>query len=280
MAASQPTSQVLAPGTFIGQVRDRAELKDYWIKKVSAAPHHSTGRHLHDTAHFIFVLDGLYITSAAGSDGICPVGSLIFAPPGTEHDDRIQDGGGHVLAVSLKPDANARIEDMIGFGDRAMCFTRGVVPWLGARLNQELAAIDAASPLVLEGLMLEILGRISRHRQSAAKAPPPWLGRIIDVLRARFAETVTIAELSQIAGISPAHLVSAFRQHYGQSVGDYVRGLRIDNARQALVNTRAPLGEIALAAGFYDQSHFSRAFKHLTGLTPSQYRTAGRATRA
>jgi AraC family transcriptional regulator len=77
--------------------------------------------------------------------------------------------------------------------------------------------------------------------------------------------------------VHPAHLSRAFRTHFKVSLGSYLRRLRLDWAREQLVHSAASLASVALAAGFADQSHFTRAFKRYTGLTPNTYRrTIGR----
>jgi AraC family transcriptional regulator len=73
-------------------------------------------------------------------------------------------------------------------------------------------------------------------------------------------------------GIHPAHLARVFRQRHGCTVSDYVRGLRIEYARHCLRTSDTALARIALAAGFSDQSHFSKVFKRQTGMSPAVYR--------
>jgi AraC family transcriptional regulator len=63
-----------------------------------------------------------------------------------------------------------------------------------------------------------------------------------------------------------------FQKHYRCTVGAYIRRLRIDFACRELANTEAPLVDIALAAGFCDQSHFTKTFRRHTGQVPSQFR--------
>lgn len=58
-----------------------------------------------------------------------------------------------------------------------------------------------------------------------------------------------------------------------------MRRLRIESTCRELATSEAPIVEIALAAGFCDQSHFTRTFKRLTGIAPSQYREALRAAK-
>jgi len=70
-----------------------------------------------------------------------------------------------------------------------------------------------------------------------------------------------------------------FRLHYGQPVGAYLRGLRIAWAAGKLTGTDEDIAQIALQAGFFDQSHFTRTFKRQLGLTPLAYRKATRQLR-
>jgi AraC family transcriptional regulator len=63
-----------------------------------------------------------------------------------------------------------------------------------------------------------------------------------------------------------------FRQFERCTVGDYIREVRIDYARKQMLATNEPLVEIALAAGFADQTHFTRSFKRITGMTPTEFR--------
>ena len=70
----------------------------------------------------------------------------------------------------------------------------------------------------------------------------------------------------------PVHLAQTFRKFYRCTIGDYVRSLRIEFACRQLAATNMPLSQIALLAGFADQSHFTRTFKETLGVPPSRYR--------
>jgi AraC family transcriptional regulator len=68
------------------------------------------------------------------------------------------------------------------------------------------------------------------------------------------------------------YLAAAFRNYQRCRIGDYVGQLRVESACRALLTSDVSLLELALAAGFSSQSHFSRIFKQLTGQTPAQYK--------
>jgi AraC family transcriptional regulator len=79
------------------------------------------------------------------------------------------------------------------------------------------------------------------------------------------------------AGVHPVSLARAFRHHYGCTVGEYIRRLRIRYACDRLLGSDDSLVEIAYAAGFSHQAHLSRTFKRTLGLSPSQFRRLRRA---
>jgi AraC family transcriptional regulator len=66
-----------------------------------------------------------------------------------------------------------------------------------------------------------------------------------------------------------------FRKFYRCSVGEYVRRLRLELAARELACTEKPLAQVAAECGFYDQSHFTHAFKRRFRMTPMTFRVAG-----
>ena len=93
------------------------------------------------------------------------------------------------------------------------------------------------------------------------------------MLKDRFAEPhLTLTELSALVGVSADHLAKTFRLHEGCTVGQYVRNLRVEWACTRLAKSLDPLAEIALTAGFSDQSHFAKVFRRKMQMTPSAFR--------
>ena len=78
-------------------------------------------------------------------------------------------------------------------------------------------------------------------------------------------------------GRHPTHVARVFRREYGLSVGEYARSLRLEWAASRLALDDAPLAQVALEAGFADQSHFTRAFRRHAGVTPGRYRELRRS---
>ena len=144
-------------------------------------------------------------------------------------------------------------------------------------MYQEFRQDDEAAPLAIEGLLLELLAAVSRSRsEGLPDGVAPWLGETRDRLHADLTARPSLADLAAAVGVHPVTLARAFRRTFGCTVGEYLRRLRIERAAEQLVAGSQPLAEIALAAGFADQSHFSNVFRRRIGMSPSAYRREAR----
>lgn len=267
---------LLKRGDFIGRLCKEIDLRDFTVKEIVDRAEEEVPRHTHEGAHFLLIIDGLYITSARGVDHLCSSSALIFNPPGTTHCDRFHSKGGRFLTVSIKPDAPGCGQSSMGLAEHPVGFSGGEVSWLGLALYKEFRKPDEMSPIVMEGLALELVGRTLRSRIKSDASPPRWLQLANQLINDRFAEPLTVSEIARSVGSHPVYLVRAFRKHYGLTVGEYLRKLRVEFACRQMSRTDAPLAHVAAAAGFYDQSHFTRTFKRLTGMTPTEYRAISR----
>lgn len=138
--------------------------------------------------------------------------------------------------------------------------------------------MDAASGLAIEGLVFEILAEAVRSGASAAEEKSPrWLASVRDFLHANFSESVVLDEVARVADVHPVHLARVFRRSYNCTIGEYVRRLRVEFACRRISASTDSLAEIALAAGFADQSHFARTFKNHFGVPPGEYRKNSRS---
>ena len=91
------------------------------------------------------------------------------------------------------------------------------------------------------------------------------------------AQRHSLATIAAEVGVHPATLSRGFRRAYGCTPGQLQRRLRLEFAAHELSTTDRPLATIAQQAGFYDQSHFTNAFRRQLGASPLQYRRAMRA---
>jgi AraC-like DNA-binding protein len=140
------------------------------------------------------------------------------------------------------------------------------------QLHEEFSRPDGASPLVIEGLALAIVGELNRAPAPRETGRPAWISRARDLLDARICEPVRLTELASELGVNPSYLSRAFRRAYGVSLSAWLRRRRVEVACAALADPAASLAQVAHALGFADQSHLCRSFRRVTGLTPGAWR--------
>ncbi|VVD90823.1 AraC family transcriptional regulator [Pandoraea aquatica] len=92
-----------------------------------------------------------------------------------------------------------------------------------------------------------------------------------DFIRAHCCEALTLAQISEAAGLSASYLTRAFRAQFGLTPHAFLMNQRIQYARARLRRGHA-IAEVALDAGFADQAHFQRTFKQFLAATPGHYR--------
>jgi AraC-like DNA-binding protein len=106
---------------------------------------------------------------------------------------------------------------------------------------------------------------------------PARANRICEYIESHLQENIALEVLAEIAQLSVHHFARAFRQSIGVPPHNYIVQRRVEHAQQMLRNTDLPLSEIAIEAGFTDQSHLARHFRTITGVSPSlarhQFRT-------
>ena len=101
---------------------------------------------------------------------------------------------------------------------------------------------------------------------------PAMAGPRVDDVKSQFCDRLTLEELAREAGVHPVHLSRVFRKCEGEGIGEYVHRLRIRAACEQMFAPQKSLAEIGLETGFADQSHFTRAFRRITGMSPGAFR--------
>ncbi|MGA7732304.1 MAG: AraC family transcriptional regulator [Chloroflexia bacterium] len=234
--------------------------------------------HFHERTCVAVVLEGSIDKAFRNSAFVSMPSTVLTMPAEERHRDHFERAGAHMLVVEPGHHMLEQLRPCTGVLDRINHFRDGGVSALAWRISKELVEPDAVSSLAIEGLVLEMLATAGRRfiTPPNEKRPPPWLSTVQELLHERFAEPMQVADVAAEVGVHPVHLARVFRTHFGESLGAYVRKLRLEWTAIQLTTADVTLCDLALQAGFVDQSHFTRAFKRQTGFTPAQYRTSVR----
>ena len=96
------------------------------------------------------------------------------------------------------------------------------------------------------------------------------LKQVVEYIHEHLNQDLKLAEIAAIAQISPYHFLRLFKQKMGATPHQYILQQRIERAKILLQYRELGLAEIAFHCGFYDQSHLTRSFKRMVGVTPKQ----------
>jgi AraC family transcriptional regulator len=274
---SRPGGRAPVAISFGAATLRRADSGGFLVSEVAFPPALALPRHHHERACLTVMLDGVFSERIGERDLGCVRGTILAKPPYEPHSDRFGVGGSRQLII--EPDQR-RLSEICALGSlfRGITHTQDMLAAAqAARLVDELDTPDSLTPLAVEGFTLELLALLARASGPAdAPRPPTWLRRVRDLLHEDLHRAHSLAELATLANVHPVYLARAFRRFYGRSIAAYARSLRLEWAASRIAHSDDPLGVIAVRAGFFDQSHFTRWFKRHTGMTPSQYRSARR----
>ena len=269
-------SSSLSAGQYFGNSNILKKAGLLVLSECNYAPNACIPKHAHENAYFIFTLNGSQDEVFGMNTRSYLPSTLAFHPAGEIHSEKVGSKGMRCLHVEFGPEWMKRHLEVSRFLEKASDFQGGRFGWLAQRVYREFCCMDDVAPAAIEGLVLEILADAFRvRREDTTRERPGWLVQAREFIQARFAEPLALSDVAATVGIHPVSLARAFRSQYQCSVGEFIRRLRIEFACAAILTDDVPLTQIALAAGFADQAHFTRTFKRITGLTPSQFR-AGR----
>lgn len=236
--------------------------------------------HVHHQSFLSLTLQGGYTERHTSKAVEFIPSSVAFHPALEQHSVQMGRQNVRCLNVEIPEHYIARLRETHAADAQFVFDVGGPMVWLASRLHQEMSTWSAASPLVAEGLVLEILGVLARvHCEAADRREPRWMRALDEILRTEFDGRVTVNELAARVGVHPVHLSRTWRRFRGCSIGESVHKARIEAACQRLRSGAASLADVALEVGFADQTHFSRIFKKITGLTPGTYRGGFRPSR-
>jgi AraC-like DNA-binding protein len=241
---------------------------------------HAYPRHSHDYYVISLIAQGRQSFTHQGTKLSTPPGGLILINPGAVHTGEAADRQGFELRA-LYPSTSLMETAVLELtGRRALPFFKEVRVdhrWATNNvLSLHKAILAGAGLLECESRILWTMAQLIRRYADIGSAEG-HLGRekraiqqVRQYIEEHFAESVTLPALAQHVSLSPYYLLRAFRAEVGMPPYAYLESVRIRHT-QRLIKAGRPLAEVAAELGFSSQSHMTRQFKDIIGVTPGQY---------
>ncbi len=240
-------------------------------------------RHYHLDFHVGVVTEGMQRLQVRGKTVLLGPGCVSLMPPGEVHDGtRVGDAAYTLKTFRLPPELLAGLAQEMTAG-------AGAPELLGATLDdaalaQRLGALHAAlrterhdAPLAVEAAWLTALERLFVQTRAAAPRevggglPDTQWRRVREYCEAHLADKITLEALAALCGLDRFVFLKLFKQTTAMTPHAWLVRLRLERASLMLLRGTLSIAGIAQAVGFYDQSHFNRAFRRAFGCAPSRY---------
>lgn len=214
-----------------------------------------------------------------------PLGDVLFVPAGHRYAGASGLGTQRKLFVFLNATSlmaeNASAGDVPGTPRMQdfMNLRSDRIRFILRQISLEMHNPGFASELMIEGLATTLLAETARLLKQASDRcstrgglAPATLRKVRDrVLEGE--KPPTLVELAELCNLSRRHLMRAFRESTGQTVGQFIQQVIVEKAIYLLRETDKPVGLIASELGFVNTSAFSTAFRRLTGESPRDFRS-------
>ncbi|MGN0831945.1 MAG: helix-turn-helix domain-containing protein [Candidatus Ornithospirochaeta sp.] len=117
------------------------------------------------------------------------------------------------------------------------------------------------------------LAEEARKARSLFSNLSPAISRCVDYIRLHYSEEISLSVLIDIAAMSKANLTRRFLKETGYTISSFIRDTRCYHAKKLLEKTELSIKEISSYVGYEDYNYFTKVFRSVTNLTPSEYRS-------
>ncbi|MCP1419154.1 AraC-like DNA-binding protein [Pseudomonas laurylsulfativorans] len=242
-------------------------------------------RHYHLDFHIGFVTEGIQRHRSKGESFLLGPGRIALMPPGEIHDGVSEGGGAYTLKTfRLSQALVASITEEISGRPRGLELAgmllenRGLVGNLRGLHDAMQQAVGPGSLAVQTQWITLFEGLLRQSRTILPETIPGSLSalqwsRVRDYCFSHIGERITLDDLAGLCGLGRFPFLKQFKRTVGMTPHAWLLRLRLERACGLLSRSGQPIIDVAHAVGFYDQSHFNRAFRQAFGVAPSRYRT-------
>ena len=238
-------------------------------------------KHWHEEYQFCLVESGKGDLTYRGKDFPTPPASLFIVHPGEVHSNRAFDIFGcsfrtifleTELMMRILTEINGKVKGLPFFPSTMIFDKTTIEQFIKLHRSLEIASSKLERETHLQNFLVRIITLYSENRfslpdyQNEQKA----IQRAADYLIANYAENVSLEKLAGMVNLSPFHFNRVFSKHFGLPPHAFQVQIRISESKKFL-REGMNISQAALQTGFADQSHLTRHFKRIIGITPGQY---------
>lgn len=258
---------VLEQGTFYGGTERILELEHFYLTLTVYEAGAVVPRHSHENPYLSLLLAGNYAEEGRRRHNILQRGHSIFRPGAHEHANTFDAVPGKCFNVELKSNSSGLLP--ASRQNDAILLTTSFLDIY--RLYDHF--LHGATADTMDLLSCEIIQQLQETQSPQLRnGRAHWIQQVKAMVNDAPEQPHTLDSLAQEACVHPNYLLRKFREKTGWRLSEYITRVRLEKALQLLLSGNDSMAGVAAAAGFYDESHFSRSFRAHFHLSPARFR--------
>lgn len=261
--------RVLETGDYFGKLLSKKQLPQVILSETNYSPYTHVPNHYHKNFYICYVVNGQYSETNNKTKRDCVRGDIVIHPKHLEHSNIFNDKGGTCFNIEFTDSLQKEIHAFNNNNFRRFSNKSTLLAAVIQKIYKEFKAYDEFSSIIIEGLLLETIGYSARESDKGLS--PYWFNKVKAIIVENNFCKISLSPIAAELNISPSHLAREFKKVTGVSIGEYIQNFKIQLACGRLKEGYNDILNIALEFGFSDQSHFTKVFRKIVGITPKQY---------
>ena len=251
----------LSPTKYLGKSKHTRSLKNYYLSISYHEKEAEIPRHSHTNPYLSLNLGPAYLENDGYSKNIIESGNVIIRPSLYKHQNIFNKESGICFNIELTSKDSQEI--LVSFSKKNIHFSCFDIIKILTRSFDDY--LDHELDCFITETILQYV------EMQHTKEIPVWYAEVIDIVRDDYTSALSLNSIATRVSLHPNYLARKFKQINGNSLGDYIRNTRLENALLKLYS-KERLTDISLDTGFCDQSHFSNSFRSSFNFSPKQLR--------
>ncbi|QNL47863.1 helix-turn-helix transcriptional regulator [Olivibacter sp. SDN3] len=257
----------LRNGKYLGSNKRNWDADGILVSEIEYHKKVFEGWHYHENQHLTFILRGGNREQRKNKELETSPGDIVFYESGELHRNFGTKHPSKNINIEIAPPFFSSYDlDTTSFAATTLNYTNAKFALL--KTYHECLTMDEDSQTAIHALLLSLM----TSPDQIEKVDLRWVKLVREILNDQWNEQIPLREIATLVQVHPVTVSKFFPKYFHCTLGQYIRKLRIDKATTLLANSQLSLTEIAYQCGFFDQSHFIRVFKQITGFLPKEYR--------
>lgn len=262
----------LIPGEHFGANKKKVHFRDYIFTEAGYEPGIAAPWHYHENAYFYYHLQGTLLEVNKKQKLLCQPGTVLFHSWQDPHYDTRFSTDVQFFHIELNAQWFQKFDLAANAVEGSKHLENPVFKSIFQKIYWETRHADAATPLAVEGLLMQAYAEMIRYEEKTQSFIPAWVEKVRQLLHEHDTQKITLELLAAETGVHAVHISRAFARYFNTSFGNYIRNIKLQQAVSLLADKNKSITDIAYSCGYADQSHFIRHFKKVYGMSPLKYR--------